>query len=90
MSEPTIDELLTWMNAEVGHSSTRENYAAYQSGIRGVLEHYRECHRRSDIEIIRAFVERVEAEYNRTRPYANFWNVMRDELAAMEKENNPE
>lgn len=47
-----------------------------------------ECSRRYDIAIIRAFVERVEKRVTTYDISDNFlWNVVREELAAMEKEN---
>jgi hypothetical protein len=100
MSAPTIDEMLGWLDGaahEPDFKAPGDAMAYYERGqrnrsaIRAILEQHRDWQaqisrsspliRALNHEAIRAFVERVEKHW----PYADH-NVMRTELAAIEKE----
>jgi hypothetical protein len=89
MSAPTIDEMLEWIDA--GPERWSRGYGiATAEAIRAILQEYNKDRvsliteeevRLYQLEAIRAFVVRVEKHW----PYADH-NVMRQELAAIEKE----
>lgn len=102
MSEPTIDEMLAWLDSEVDSFSTRDNYARNMQAIRAILEQHRypfgvtntlAFRREVALEAVRAFVERVEKrlpDYNTGKGADSWLKAYRlavfDELAKMEQE----
>jgi methionyl-tRNA synthetase len=103
MSEPTIDEMLEWLDAVVTvsqHPSRQGDWVltdaskkaneSMSKAIRAILEQHRtamlEWKRPTELEMIRAFVERVEKRIDNALPFTEFADLMRDELAAMEAE----
>jgi len=90
MIEPTIDEMLDWLDQWEGDNGR-------VAAIRAILEQHREvealCNRNVQLEAIRAFVERVEGrlpDYDTGRGADAMLKAYRqavyDELAAIEKE----
>jgi hypothetical protein len=83
MSDPTIDEMLEWLNT-AEWSWSNDHSRECMKAIRAILEHQRLVEspvERVQLAAIRAFVARVEKR--------GCWNgecVMREELAAMEAE----
>jgi len=97
MSEPTIDEMLDWLDNEVNSFSTRDNQARYMPAIRAILEHQRLSQApvaRLEVEAIRAFVDRVHKRADemlandKTQELfsEHFMQAFLDELKATEKE----
>ena len=104
MAEPTIDEILEWLDDQDAYAELPESRdRVMRKAIVAILERHKFVTTFDDaqskavqLEAIRAFVERVEKQVVETRWY---WDrggddaeraigVMRDELAAMEKESN--
>jgi len=87
MSEPTIDEMLDWLDQWEGDNGR-------VVAIRAILEQHRHYSQaNTDLVVIRAFVERVEARlpgYSSGRGaddwLKNYHRAVKDELAEMEKE----
>jgi hypothetical protein len=93
MSEPTIDEMLDWLDQWEGDNGR-------VAAIRAILEQHRDGsmdairaviseERGRDLLIIRAFVERIDKRLESMPSYATADDAIREELAAMEKENEP-
>jgi hypothetical protein len=91
MSEPTIDEMLDWLDQWEGDNGR-------VAAIRAILEQHRDSsmdairaviseERGRDLLVIRAFVERVEKRVMESPAGSDLWvHGLYDELAAMEKE----
>jgi len=83
MTEPTIDEMLLWLD---GLNCTAHNNQPFNDAVKAILERHADGY--FELEAIRAFVERVEKRAN-TNAYSSqfYWSqALREELAAMEKE----
>lgn len=96
VTEPTIDEMLAWVNAthkvNEGYASPSAGGANWiLSGIRAILEQHRDTHpiagirgslKKHNLEAIRAFVDRVNNRADEENE--GYQDAMRLELAAME------
>jgi uncharacterized Zn finger protein (UPF0148 family) len=99
MPEPTIDDLLKWVDDVHTHLATLGSHlpsSREREAIRAILEQHRhneENAKRADLSAIRAFVERVEKrwivgrESNPPGTLDTFRMIAMNELAAMEKDN---
>jgi hypothetical protein len=95
MTEPSIDEMLIWVSGlEHWNPDTLNDNKVMLRAIRAILEQHREvealCNRNVQLEAIRAFVKRVERRIEERYGFGlkAECKTMREELAAMEKEND--
>lgn len=105
MTEPTIDEMLNWLRLVQETWTDGSRTKPTINAIRAILEQRRPteenlaadeaARRHVELEAIRAFVERVGVRYASDKLWGtgeieNYLRLMRDELAAMEKDHGRE